>query len=109
MTRKEKAAFVIQQLEALHPEVPIPLQHKDSYTLFNRRIALRTMYGRPCESDHTHPFRQGRHAIGHDSHEPGGNSGDYQALWSFGLQIQSDLQFITYPFRQTSGQGTGYF
>jgi endonuclease-3 len=33
MTKKEKAAFVIDQLEALYPEVPIPLNHHDPYTL----------------------------------------------------------------------------
>jgi endonuclease-3 len=33
MTKKEKVAFVINQLEALYPEVPIPLDHKDPYTL----------------------------------------------------------------------------
>ena len=33
MTKKEKAAFVVNKLEELYPEVPIPLQHKDAYTL----------------------------------------------------------------------------
>jgi endonuclease III len=33
MTKKEKVAFVIHQLEALYPEVPIPLNHHDPYTL----------------------------------------------------------------------------
>ena len=33
MTRKEKAEFVIQTLEALYPQVPIPLEHSDPYTL----------------------------------------------------------------------------
>lgn len=33
MTRKEKAKFVQDKLEALYPETPIPLDHKDSYTL----------------------------------------------------------------------------
>ena len=33
MTQKEKAAFVIETLEALYPEVPIPLEHVDPYTL----------------------------------------------------------------------------
>lgn len=33
MTKKEKAAFVIQKLEELYPETPIPLKHKDAYTL----------------------------------------------------------------------------
>lgn len=33
MTKKEKAQFVIDKLEALYPETPIPLDHKDSYTL----------------------------------------------------------------------------
>ncbi|UUV20399.1 endonuclease III domain-containing protein [Paenimyroides aestuarii] len=33
MTKKEKVAFVIDTLEKLYPEVPIPLDHKDPYTL----------------------------------------------------------------------------
>ncbi|WP_306644128.1 endonuclease III [Sanyastnella coralliicola] len=33
MTKKEKAAFVIESLEKLYPETPIPLDHKDPYTL----------------------------------------------------------------------------
>ncbi len=33
MTKKERAAFVAETLEKLYPEVPIPLQHKDPYTL----------------------------------------------------------------------------
>ncbi len=33
MTKKEKVDFVINKLEELYPETPIPLQHKDPYTL----------------------------------------------------------------------------
>ena len=33
MTKKEKAAFVIQKLQEIYPEIPIPLDHKDPYTL----------------------------------------------------------------------------
>lgn len=33
MTKKEKAAFVINKLEELYPETPIPLDHLDAYTL----------------------------------------------------------------------------
>ena len=33
MTRKEKAQFIIQELEKSYPETPVPLDHKDSYTL----------------------------------------------------------------------------
>src|SRR5690606_37626845 len=33
MTKKEKVQFVIDKLEELFPEVPIPLDHKDPYTL----------------------------------------------------------------------------
>ena len=33
MTKKEKVQFVIDTLESLYPEPPIPLDHKDSYTL----------------------------------------------------------------------------
>lgn len=33
MTKKEKASFVIDTLEEIYPEIPIPLEHKDPYTL----------------------------------------------------------------------------
>ncbi len=33
MTKKEKVAFVIEELDKLYPEIPIPLDHKDPYTL----------------------------------------------------------------------------
>lgn len=33
MTKKEKVDFVINKLNKLYPEIPIPLEHKDPYTL----------------------------------------------------------------------------
>ena len=33
MNKQEKVQFVIDQLEKLYPEIPIPLDHKDPYTL----------------------------------------------------------------------------
>lgn len=33
MTKKEKVQFVIDTLEKLYPKTPVPLQHKDPYTL----------------------------------------------------------------------------
>ncbi len=33
MTKQEKVNFVIQQLNTLYPEIPVPLEHKDPYTL----------------------------------------------------------------------------
>lgn len=33
MTKKERAQFVIQTLKEIYPTVPIPLDHKDAYTL----------------------------------------------------------------------------
>lgn len=33
MTKKEKAKYVIEELEKLYPETPIPLNHWDAYTL----------------------------------------------------------------------------
>lgn len=33
MTKKEKGEFIVQELEKLYPETPIPLDHTDSYTL----------------------------------------------------------------------------
>ncbi len=33
MTKKEKAAFVVEKLGEIYPEIPVPLDHKDPYTL----------------------------------------------------------------------------
>ena len=33
MTKKEKVFFVIEKLEELYPETPVPLDHSDAYTL----------------------------------------------------------------------------
>lgn len=33
MTKKERAKFVVETLERLYPQVPIPLDHSDAYTL----------------------------------------------------------------------------
>ena len=33
MTKKEKAKYIIDELERLYPETPVPLNHKDPYTL----------------------------------------------------------------------------
>lgn len=33
MTKKEKAIYIINELERLYPETPVPLDHKDAYTL----------------------------------------------------------------------------
>lgn len=33
MTKKESVAFVIKTLKDLYPSIPVPLDHKDSYTL----------------------------------------------------------------------------
>ena len=33
MNKKERVAFVIDELERLYPEIPVPLDHKDQYTL----------------------------------------------------------------------------
>lgn len=33
MTKKEKVQFVINTLQGIYPQIPIPLEHKDPYTL----------------------------------------------------------------------------
>ena len=33
MTKSEKVNFTIQTLDELYPEIPVPLDHKDPYTL----------------------------------------------------------------------------
>ena len=33
MTKQEKVQFIIDELERIYPEVPVPLDHTDAYTL----------------------------------------------------------------------------
>ena len=33
MTKKEKGAYILKELELLYPTTPVPLDHKDPYTL----------------------------------------------------------------------------
>lgn len=33
MTKKEKADYIVSELERLYPKTPVPLDHKDAYTL----------------------------------------------------------------------------
>ena len=33
MTKKEKVNYIIEELEKLYPKTPVPLDHKDAYTL----------------------------------------------------------------------------
>ena len=33
MTKKEKVSFIMKELDKLYPKIPIPLEHKDPYTL----------------------------------------------------------------------------
>ena len=33
MTKKEKAEYIMEELEKLYPTTPIPLDHTDAYTL----------------------------------------------------------------------------
>lgn len=33
MNKKEKISFIIDKLDEIYPEIPIPLEHKDAYTL----------------------------------------------------------------------------
>ena len=33
MTKKQKAQIIIDELEKLYPEVPVPLDHSDPFTL----------------------------------------------------------------------------
>lgn len=33
MTKKEKGIYIIEELEKLYPETPVPLDHKDAFTL----------------------------------------------------------------------------
>ena len=42
MNKTDKVNFVIKTLNNLYPKIPIPLDHKDPYTLL---IAINNVYG----------------------------------------------------------------
>ena len=64
MTKAEKVAFIINRLEELYPEIPIPLDHKDPYTLLVAILlsAQSTDEGQP---DHSPPICQSRQSLGY--------------------------------------------
>ena len=44
MTKQDKANYVMQALEELYPEVPIPLDHSDAFTVACGSGAFCTMH-----------------------------------------------------------------
>jgi endonuclease-3 len=44
MTKQERVTFVINTLKELYPTIPVPLDHKDPYTLTDCCFAFGTMY-----------------------------------------------------------------
>ena len=41
MKKSEKGKFIVEKLEELFPETPIPLKHQDAYTLLRQKIRLK--------------------------------------------------------------------
>ena len=76
MTKKEKAIYIVEQLERLYPETPIPLDHSDPYTLLIAVLlsaqctdepgpaAAGALPDRPLLEE---PGRRHLHALGHNS------------------------------------------
>ena len=40
MTKQEKIVYIINTLESIYPETPIPLDHKDPYIIILRLVRL---------------------------------------------------------------------
>ena len=49
MTKAEKVQFVIDILQKTYPKIPIPLDHKDPYTLINCGVTFSSMYRCSCK------------------------------------------------------------
>ena len=65
MTKAQKVAFVINTLEELYPEIPIPLDHKDPYTLLIAVLVICPKYRCESQSDHSSPICQSRQSLGY--------------------------------------------
>jgi endonuclease-3 len=48
MTKQERVTFVINTLKELYPTIPIPLDHKDPYTLLIA-VLLSAVYRCACK------------------------------------------------------------
>ena len=49
MKKKEKVEFVIQSLKKLYPEIPIPLDHYDPFTLLIAVLRVSSLKSSLCE------------------------------------------------------------
>ncbi|MEQ9261637.1 MAG: endonuclease III [Owenweeksia sp.] len=64
MTKAEKVDFVIHKLEELYPEVPIPLDHKDPYTLL-----IAVLLSAQCTDERVNRVTPGLFAVADNPHE----------------------------------------
>ncbi len=64
MTKAEKVDFVIHKLEELYPEVPIPLDHKDPYTLL-----IAVLLSAQCTDERVNRVTPGLFAVAENPHE----------------------------------------
>ena len=60
MLKQEKVTFCISTLQRLYPEIPIPLDHKDPYTLLIAVLMSAQSTDVSRESDYPFAFRAGR-------------------------------------------------
>jgi endonuclease-3 len=54
MTKQERVTFVINTLKELYPTIPVPLDHKDPYTLLMRFCSA--MHRCACKPDYAFTF-----------------------------------------------------
>jgi endonuclease-3 len=55
MTKQERVTFVINTLKELYPTIPVPLDHKDPYTLL-MAVLLSAMHRCACKPDYAFTF-----------------------------------------------------
>ena len=60
MNKAEKVAFVMKTLDEYYPEIPIPLDHKDPYTLLIAVLLSAQSTDVTCQPDNPSPLCKSR-------------------------------------------------
>jgi endonuclease-3 len=94
MTKAERAKYVIKTLQELYPTVPIPLDHKDAYTLL-----IAVLLSAQCTDVRVNQitpllFAKADNPYDMVKVERRGNPGYYTSLRFVADEIEGDLRFI---------------
>jgi hypothetical protein len=81
MTKAEKVQYVVDELERLYPETPVPLDHKDPFTLLVAVVLECTVHRRARKSNYSEALRCGGQPLRHGQNDRGRDRCHYSTLW----------------------------